>query len=79
MTQQSPDVAVGQVWADNDPRSAGRTLRVIAVGKNTVRCTVLTAAAGASEYTVGRTRMIAQSRFRPTSNGYRLLEPEIVL
>lgn len=33
-TQQAmslPDVRPGQIWADNDPRQAGRTLRVVEI------------------------------------------------
>lgn len=41
-----PDVRPGQLWADNDPRHAGRTLRVDEVcyraGKKVARCTILT-------------------------------------
>lgn len=45
---EQPDVRAGQVWADNDPRSAGRTLRVDAVkfssrmGCDVAVCVVLT-------------------------------------
>lgn len=71
---EKPDVRPGQIWADNDPRSKGRTLRVIAVGRNSARCTVLTAAEDGPANTVGKTRMISLDRFRPVSNGYRLIE-----
>jgi hypothetical protein len=37
-----PDVKVGQVYADNDRRSAGRTLRVDAIEDGKALCTVLT-------------------------------------
>ena len=70
---EKPDVHPGQIWADNDPRSAGRTLRVVAVGKNSARCVVLTHATGGSPHTIGRVTMIALDRFRPVSNGYRLV------
>ncbi len=73
---ETPDVRPGQVWADNDPRSVGRTLRVVAVGRNAARCVVLTPAKGGSPHTVGRVSMIALDRFRPVSNGYRLLDPK---
>lgn len=42
------DVKPGSIWADNDPRSAGRTLRVDEVkfsprmGKDVAICTILT-------------------------------------
>lgn len=67
------EVAPGQVWADNDPRSRGRTLKVISVGKQSVRCEVLTVAPHVRRG-VGTVTMIARHRFRPTSNGYRLVE-----
>lgn len=35
-------VRPGQVWADNDPRVAGRTLRVDDVRDGTAHCTILT-------------------------------------
>ena len=69
-------VRPGQIWADNDPRSRGRTLRVVSVGPDKVRCVVLTASeANATSATdpVGKTTQISRSRFRPTSNGYRLV------
>jgi thioredoxin reductase len=74
MAAAMPEVKVGQVWADNDPRSAGRTIKVISVGTNTVRCEVLTVATGSSTRRLGSTTMISRDRFRPTSNGYRLIE-----
>jgi hypothetical protein len=48
VTANLPDVQPGQVWADNDKRSRGRTLRVERVvqdprmGKPVAVCTVLT-------------------------------------
>lgn len=30
--RSTPTLRVGQVWADNDPRSAGRTVQIIEVG-----------------------------------------------
>jgi hypothetical protein len=78
-----PDVRPGQVWADNDPRSAGRTLRVESITVGRAVCTVLTnsdsvqalldSAAGYRGRDVrGNTVEIEVSRFRPTSTGYRL-------
>ena len=37
-----PDVKPGSIWADNDPRSAGRTLRVERIEGGKAVCTVLT-------------------------------------
>ena len=73
-----PDVRPGQVWADNDPRCEGRTVRVerITVLRDThvAICTVLTKATRATmDRTVGRQTVIAVRRFRPNSTGYRLI------
>jgi hypothetical protein len=44
----TPNVRPGQIWADNDPRAAGRTLRVDEIrhspsmGRPVAVCTVLT-------------------------------------
>lgn len=72
MTEQ-PEVKVGQVWADNDKRSAGRHVKVIAIEvlhKQAVvrQCT-------ADGQLIGRrVTRIRLDRFRPTSTGYRLVE-----
>jgi hypothetical protein len=66
-----PDVRVGQVWADNDSRSAGRILRVDAVDVRYAYCTVLTAARSGGR--AGRRTRIALERMRPISTGYRLV------
>lgn len=71
---ERPEVKPGQIWADNDPRSVGRTLRVVSIGKHSARCVVLTAAVDGPPSTVGKTRMIVLDRFRPVSNGYRLIK-----
>lgn len=33
-TSETPEVEPGQVWADSDPRSAGRTVRVVELDVN---------------------------------------------
>lgn len=63
-------VKIGQCWADNDPRlKTPRTLEVMgfesAKGVVRVRCHV---------HQTGREVLIKVSRFRPTHNGYRLIE-----
>lgn len=82
------DVRVGQVWADNDPRVAGRTLRVDAIEGGKATCTVLTndddtqalidnplrAPWANRSDRRGRETRISLSRFKPTSTGYRLIE-----
>lgn len=77
------EVKPGQVWADNDPRSDGRTLRVDRIEGDKAACTVLTntqqADLGLRDNSPwvrdmrGKTTRISLSRFRPTSTGYRLL------
>jgi hypothetical protein len=82
----SETVKPGQIWADNDPRSAGRTLRVERIEGTKAACTILTNATAvqaeldsslrARRTTLdrrGRTARISLARFRPTSTGYRLL------
>ncbi|MEU3046183.1 hypothetical protein ABZ705_06545 [Streptomyces sp. NPDC006984] len=70
MTQ--PDVRGGQVWADNDKRSGGRTVRVDEVDVRYAYCTVLTSATPGGS--TGQRTRIALERMRPTSTGYRLLD-----
>ena len=72
--KERAEVKVGQVWADNDPRSVGRTIKVIAIGTHSARCETLTPVEGSSRDSVGKTRMVALDRFRPTTNGYRLIK-----
>lgn len=81
-------VRVGQIWADNDPRSAGRTLRVDAIVDGKALCTTLTNAddqqrsldgAGPRPKSWYRDRRgkqtkISLSRFKPNATGYRLVE-----
>ena len=66
-------VRVGQLWADNDPRAAGRTIRITEVGKYIATAEVITSADYADDKSVGRSTRISLSRFKPTSTGYRLL------
>lgn len=81
----TPDVRPGQIWADNDKRSAGRKVRVIAIedasgwdgGKRRplvpARAVVEQVVGRHNEGTGRRTR-IRLDRFRPTSTGYRLVQ-----
>ena len=79
-----PDVNPGQIWADNDPRSAGRTLRVDRIEGGKAVCTTLTNV-DSTQWRIdrddrtardmrGRTTRISLARFRPTSTGYRPME-----
>lgn len=73
---ETPEVEVGQVWADNDPRSKGRTVKVLSINTTTNRavCEVLTDGADTTRSQVGRTTRIALHRFTPTASGYRLVK-----
>lgn len=65
-------VEPGTVWADKDPREAGRTVLVDSVDTRFAQCTVLTAASyrGAGARTGHRTR-ISLERLR---TGFRLVD-----
>jgi hypothetical protein len=52
------EVREGQVWADNDRRSRGRTLRVIRVEAEHAVCVVLTDDPHAHRSTVGVSRAL---------------------
>jgi hypothetical protein len=82
----SETVKPGQVWADNDKRSKGRTLRVDRIDGTYAVCTILTNDrkvqaliddGGLTWYRPvdkrGRSARIRLDRFRPTSTGYRLV------
>lgn len=71
--KETPDVRVGDVWADNDTRVRYvRRVRVVRVEQGPearAHCVVVDG---------GRRVQILVSRFRPTSTGYRLVEREDV-
>lgn len=71
----TPRVQPGQTWADADPRSAGRTLRVDTVHTDGhyAQCTVLTVGRNVSETQIGHTTRIRLDRFDGGSRGYRLV------
>jgi hypothetical protein len=74
-----PAVDYGQIWADNDPRNAGRTIGVDRIrtnprGELVADCTILTDRNAATRSRVGRRTTIAVRRFTATSNGYRFVE-----
>lgn len=54
-------VRPGQVWVDQDSRSAGRQITVLSVGDTFAVVKNV------------RTTRVRLTRFRPTSTGYRLL------
>ncbi|WP_123661636.1 hypothetical protein [Actinocorallia herbida] len=61
------------MWADNDPRSVGRTLRIERVEGERAVCSILTNADGSPSDRRGTTTRIGLRRFVPTSTGYRFL------
>lgn len=67
-------VEVGQVWADNDPRSEGRTVKVIAVTATKATCEVLTDGANTKRSQVGRITRIGLHRFKDTASGYKCVK-----
>jgi hypothetical protein len=70
-------VAVGQVWEDDDPRSAGRRIEITEVDTENrrVKAKVVAVGRNVSEDQIGRaTRWIRLTRFRPGNRGYRLAE-----
>jgi hypothetical protein len=68
-------VTVGQIWADDDPRSSGRRIRITEVEEGRARGVVLAVGRNVSEHQEGRrTRWIALKRFQPGNRGYRLVE-----
>lgn len=91
MSSAVPNVQVGQVWEDCDPRAKGRLVLVLRLpamdvpnpGEGKVMVEVLRSRdkAGGPEdaRTRGRRRSIKLRRFRPISTGYRLVEdPEVI-
>jgi hypothetical protein len=76
MTKELPAVREGQVWADNDRRSAGRHVLVLeVVGEFGARpfSARVTQCAPDGTHGGGRESWIALRRFRPNSTGYRLV------
>lgn len=68
------EVALGQVWADSDPRSAGRRIEIIEIGDGWAKGRIVAVERNVSANVVGRTtRKIALRRFRPNNRGYRLV------
>jgi hypothetical protein len=80
-TAPTVEVKPGQVWADNDKRATGRTFRVLRVYSDMKKaaCVILTDRTPSPRMPVyrsmvGRTLRMKLSRFRPTANGYRLIQ-----
>jgi hypothetical protein len=80
-----PEVRPNQVWADNDPRAKGRLVRIVSVhaaepnGPSNrqepyARVAVERVGRNVRRKEVGEQRTIKLRRFRPTRNGYRLVQ-----
>jgi hypothetical protein len=70
------EIRKGQVWADNDNRCKGRTIRVVAIEMSYDRralCEVVTDRDGKPPQR-SRDVRIKVDRLHPTSTGYRLIE-----
>lgn len=78
------EVKPGQIFADNDPRSEGRTLRVDEIENGVALCTILTNR-HITEYwlrqedswvkdQIGHRTRIKVRRLYPNARGYRLIE-----
>ena len=69
------EVKVGQIWADNDPRSRGRTIKVISIAgeKAVVEC--VSVARNVGLHNVGRKTVVSLKRFNPNrQTGYTLVQ-----
>lgn len=71
------EIRVGQTWADNDPRSKGRTIKVTALDLDTSKAICKTLTRPGGEVPEGRLfGRIHVDRLHPTGTGYRLREDE---
>lgn len=64
----APDVRIGQVWADNDWRSQGRTVIVLDIEDDAAICAVVWPGRRPRRRT-----KISLRRFRANSTGYKLV------
>lgn len=68
------EVKPGQVWADNDKRSKGRHVLVVAVGKPGPLTALVVPCTQDGRQTGHRRTKIRLDRFKPTSTGYRFVK-----
>lgn len=64
MSNETVTVKVGQIWADNDPRSDGREVIVDEIRDGYALC---------HTGTLGKKTKIKLGRFKPTRSGYKLV------
>lgn len=69
-------VEVGQVWADNDWRSEGRRVKVIAIEGTHAIVELVAVGRGQFVGSIGRRSRIRLDRMKPNSTGYRLTTEE---
>lgn len=72
----APKVEVGQIWADNDWRMEGRTVRVIDIVGTKVIVENVTNSRFAVTSTVGRRSRIGHDKFMNRKRGFSLIETE---
>ncbi|MGW0920145.1 hypothetical protein ACWD3J_14145 [Streptomyces sp. NPDC002755] len=69
----TPTPAIGQIWQDNDPRSYGRRIRIVALTATHAICEEPPRPGRNGHAKPGRRTRIRLDRFRPTSTGYRYI------
>lgn len=69
----TPEPAVGQIWADNDPRQYERQVRIVEIDSTHALVELYQPRLPVSSAKPGRRTRIRLNRFRPTSTGYRYL------
>lgn len=57
------DIEIGQVWADRDPRSGGRTVEVMEIGETHAKVRMNTTARNVSRQAIGRRTTVRLDRF----------------
>lgn len=68
---EAPEVHLGYIFEDMDPRSNGRRLKVVGFRQHHVACQVIEHRD--RPQTVGQVRLVRIDRLRPYLNGYRLI------
>lgn len=69
----TPTPAIGQIWADNDPRGYGRRVRIVEITDTHAVVELHQPRQPVSSAKPGRRTRIRLDRFRLTSSGYRYI------